>query len=91
MYYTHVPLSEADRRLYVGATQDLRRGIEQHGAGRVGSTPYRPPARLLRSLLESRWRLRRERCLRSGRGGRYLKQRLAGTLSSTRDTKLERR
>jgi len=28
--------------------------------------------------------------LKSGRGGRYLKQRLACTLSSTRDNKLER-
>jgi len=25
MYYTYVLLSEADRRLYIGATQDLRR------------------------------------------------------------------
>ena len=51
MYYTYVLLSEADRRLYIGATQDLRK---------------------------------------SGRGGRYLKPRLACTLSSTRDNKLER-
>jgi len=56
MYYTYVLLSEADRRLYIGATQDYRR----------------------------------ERYLKSGRGGRYLKQRLACTLSSTRDNKLER-
>ena len=46
MYYTYMLLSEADRRLYIGATQDLRRRIEQ--------------------------------------------QRLACTLSSTRDNKLER-
>jgi len=31
-----------------------------------------------------------DRRLKSGRGGRYLKQRLACTLSSTRDNKLER-
>ena len=62
MYYTYVLLSEADRRLYIGATHDLRRRIEQHAAGRVGSTAYRRP----------------------------LKQRLACTLSSTRDNKLER-
>ena len=58
MYYSYVLLSEADRRLYIGATQDLRRRIERY--------------------------------LKSGRGGRYLKQRLACTLSSTRDNKLER-
>jgi len=56
MYYTYVLLSEADRRLYIGATQAYRR----------------------------------ERYLKSGRSGRYLKQRLACTLSSTRDNKLER-
>ena len=47
MYYTYVLLSEADRRLYIGATQDLRPRIEQHAAGRVGSTAYRRPLQLV--------------------------------------------
>ena len=76
MYYTYVLLSEADRRLYIGATQDLRRRPLQlvyHEACLSPDDAYR-----------------RERYLKSGRGGRYLKQRLACTLSSTRDNKLER-
>ena len=92
MYYTYVLLSEADRRLYIGATQDLRRRIEQHSAGRVGSTAYRGPLQLVyyEACLSPDDAYRRERYLKSGRGGRYLKQRLACTLSSTRDNKLER-
>ena len=92
MYYTYVLLSEADRRLYIGATQDLRRRIEQHAAGRVGSTAYRRPLPLVyyEACLSPDDAYRRERYLKSGRGGRYLKPRLACTLSSTRDNKLER-
>jgi len=39
MYYTYVLLSEADRRLYIGATQDLRAGSS--GTQLVGSDPLR--------------------------------------------------
>ncbi len=113
MHYTYVLLSEADRRFYIGATQDLKRRVEQHAAGRVESTAYRRPFRLVpfqrspepvaqrmrevgtalvyyEACLSPDDAYRRERYLKSGRGGRYLRQRLASSLSSIRDTKLER-
>ncbi len=50
MHYTYVLFSEADRKLYIGASEYLK----------------------------------------SGRGGRYLRARLASSLAAIRDNKLER-
>ena len=92
MHYTYVLLSEADGRFYIGATEDLKRRVKEHEAGRVESTAYRRPIRLVyyEACLTPDDAFRRERYLKSGRGGRYLRQRLASSLSSFRDIKLER-
>ena len=92
MYYTYVLLSEADGRFYIGATRDLKRRVERHAAGGVGSTAYRRPPRLLYyeacpSIDDA---FRRERYLKSGRGGRCLRKGLASSLSSVKEAKLER-
>jgi putative endonuclease len=92
MHYTYVLLSEADGRFYIGATEDLKRRVKEHEVGRVESTAYRRPVRLVyyEACLTRDDAFRRERYLKSGRGGRYLRQRLASSLSSFRDIKLER-
>ena len=92
MNHTYVLLSEVDGRFYVGATQDLKRRVEDHGAGRVESTSYRRPLRLVyyEACLSLDDAYRRERYPKSGRGGRYLRQRLASSLSPIRDIELER-
>jgi putative endonuclease len=92
MHCTYVLSSEKDKRFYIGTTSDLRNGLKQHTQGRVTSTAYRRPLRLAdyeacHSLDDA---YRRERYLKSGRGGRYLKQRLSTWLSCIRDNKLER-
>jgi putative endonuclease len=93
MYYSYVLLSEHDKKFYIGSTSDLRTRLQQHNSGAVRSTAYRRPLRLIyyEACLSIDDAFRRERYLKSGRGGRYLKQRLFCSLSEIRSSKLERR
>jgi len=92
MNYSYVLLSEQDGRFYIGSTRDLRERLHRHNAGNVRSTAYRRPLRLIyyEACLSVDDAFRRKRYLKSGRGGRYLRQRLACTLSDIRSKKLER-
>jgi putative endonuclease len=92
MHYTYVLSSERDGRFYIGTTSDLRNRLKQHVQGRVRSTAYRRPLHLAyyEACHSADDAYRRERYLKSGRGGRYLKQRLDTWLSWIRDNKLER-
>jgi putative endonuclease len=92
VHYTYVLLSEADGRFYTGATSDLRERMTLHRAGRVKSTAHRMPLKLIyyEACLSPDDAFRRERFLKTGKGGRYLKHRLASSLSMLRDNKLER-
>jgi putative endonuclease len=90
--YTYVLLSEADGKFYTGATSDLRKRLRLHAAGGVASTVSRQPLRLIyyEGYLSVDDAYRRERYLKSGRGGRYLKARLASSLADIRANNLER-
>jgi len=92
MKYAYVLRSERDRRFYIGSTGDLRERLRQHNAGQVRSTTYRRPLVLVyyEACLSAEDAYRRERYLKSGQGGRYLKQRLASWLSKTKNSTLER-
>ncbi len=92
MHYTYVLRSDADGRFYIGATKDLRARVAAHEQGRVRSTAYRRPLRLVyyEACLSPDDAYRRERYLKSGRGGRHLRQRLIIWLSESRGDKLER-
>ena len=92
MNYSYVLLSERDGRFYMGSTGDLRGRLQEHSKGRVRSTAHRRPLRLVyyEACLSAADATRRERYLKTGRGGRYLKQRLAVWLSEIRSNKLER-
>jgi putative endonuclease len=92
MHYTYVLLSGADGKLYIGATSDLRKRLRLHAAGRVRSTAPRRPLKLLyyEACLSADDAYRRERFLKSGRGGRFLRTRLAFSLANLRGNKLER-
>ena len=92
MNYTYVLLSERDGRFYTGSTTDLRARVPSHAAGRVRSTASRAPLVLIyyeacADLDDAR---RRERFLKTGKGKRYLNNRLTGYLSAIRRNKLER-
>lgn len=92
MKYSYVLLSDIDGEFYIGSTGDLRQRLQQHNKGQVRSAAYRRPLRLIyyEGCLCADDARRRERYLKTGRGGRYLKQRLASWLSEIRSNKLER-
>jgi putative endonuclease len=92
MKYSYVLLSDRDGKFYIGSTGDLRERLQQHNKGQVRSTAYRRPLRLIyyESCLCAADARLRERYLKTGRGGRYLKQRLASWLTGIRNNKLER-
>jgi putative endonuclease len=92
MNYAYVLLSQQDGRFYLGSTGDLRARLQKHSSGVVRSTAHRRPLRLIYyagclSIDDAR---RRERYLKTGRAGRYLKQRRASWLADIRSNKLER-
>jgi putative endonuclease len=92
MNYSYVLLSEQDGKFYMGSTGDSRARLQKHSSGAVRSTAHRQPLRVIYyegclSIDDAR---RRERYPKTGRGGRYLKQRLASWLADIRSNKLER-
>ena len=78
MQYTYVLLSEQDGRFYTGSSGDLRARFRDHNAGRVHSTAYRRPLKLLyyEACLDAADARRRERYLKTGAGRDFLKGRL---------------
>ena len=83
MYYTYVLQSTEDGRWYTGVTGDLRARIADHLKGRVGSTRHRRPLRLIyyEACLSEADARRRERYLKTGKGKRSIRQRLAAWLA----------
>ena len=79
MHYTYVLESGKDSQWYTGVTSDLRARFRSHLKGQVRSTHYRRLLRLnyYEACLGEADARRRERYLKSGKGKRYLKQRLA--------------
>ncbi len=74
-----------------GMTADLRQRVSDHNSGKVHSTRHRRPLELVyyeacRSEPDAQ---RRERYLKSGRGKRYLRQRLHNWIAESAN-KLER-
>lgn len=82
MFYTYVLLSKKDGHFYTGATKNLRKRIEEHNKGRVQSTRHRRPLILIyyEACFSKEDAYRREKYLKTGKGKRYLKRRLAASL-----------
>ena len=78
MYWVYALLSILDGSIYVGMTQDLDRRMGEHLRGKVRSTRYRRPLRLIYSVeCSSRKEARRlEVYLKSGEGRRFLKSKI---------------
>jgi len=79
MHYTYVIESARDGQWYTGATSDLRARLRNHTNGQVRSTRHRRPLKLIyyEACLNEADARRRELYLKSGKGKRYLRQRLA--------------
>lgn len=84
MHYTYVLLSHKDGRFYTGCTADLRVRIREHAAGKVRSTARRTPLELIyyEACVNPEDAFRRERYLKTGKGKRYIKNRLTRFLLS---------
>lgn len=77
-FYTYVLFSEKDNNLYTGYTADLENRLKEHKTGKVFSTKSRLPIKLIycEACLEEKDALQREKYLKSGKGKKYLKNRL---------------
>lgn len=79
MFYVYVLKSCKDNKLYVGHTENLKRRLIEHNAGKTKSTKLRRPFILIyyeacNILMDA---VEREHSLKTGFGRRYLKNRLS--------------
>jgi len=47
MFYVYILKSLKDQKLYFGSTNDLRKRFREHNSGKVFSTKYRKPFKLI--------------------------------------------
>lgn len=83
MYYVYVLQSKTDSELYIGSTNDMRRRLLEHNAGKVASTQVRIPFALVyyeAYLSESDARLRESQLKKRGQARRQLKSRISNSL-----------
>jgi len=92
MHYTYVLFSGKDRRFYTGYSENLRERFRKHELGFVRPTAHRQPLKLVyyEACLSQEDARRRERFLKSGKGKRFLRNRLITFLSSLCVDTLER-
>jgi len=90
--YTYVLRSDRDQRFYTGTARDLRARVKLHADGSVRSTAYRRPLTLVyyEACVDPDDAYRRERFLKTGKGKRFLRNRLASFLDGLSTNKLER-
>ena len=74
--FVYLLLSQKDNRTYLGSTDDLERRIKEHNSGKVTSTRYRRPLKLIyEEVYDTLDKARRqERYLKSRSGRRNLKE-----------------
>ncbi len=84
-YFVYVLLSESDNQLYTGYTSDLKKRIAEHNDGKVNSTKYRRPLKLIyfEGCLNQQDATRREKYLKSGNGKIYIRNRLSNFFNPT--------
>ncbi|PIZ65418.1 MAG: excinuclease ABC subunit C [Candidatus Marinimicrobia bacterium CG_4_10_14_0_2_um_filter_48_9] len=77
-YYTYVLHSLNDGKFYTGYTKNLRRRLEEHKNGEVGSTKDRRPLRLIyfEGCLSQADALHREKYLKTYHGKMFIRNRL---------------
>jgi putative endonuclease len=82
MYYVYVLLSLRDKRFYIGFSEDVKRRLEEHNAGRNTSTKPRRPLELIyyEAHYSKEDALRRERYFKTNKGKSTLKQMLRTTM-----------
>ncbi len=78
MYYVYVLFSDQDKKFYTGFTDDLRRRVAEHNAGRVQSTSDRRPLILVyyEACLNQEDAIHREKYLKTTFGKEYIRKRI---------------
>ncbi|MBL7080989.1 MAG: GIY-YIG nuclease family protein [Candidatus Omnitrophica bacterium] len=91
MHYVYVIQSQKDKKWYTGLTNDLRKRFSEHNSGKVSSTKNRGPFKLIyyEACLNKYDAMSREKHLKSGKGKRYLNDRLKRFLFRTGFTPFE--
>jgi putative endonuclease len=85
MHYIYVLKSLKDNKFYIGYTNDLRKRIELHNAGRVESTKLRKPFDLIyyEASQNREDALKREKYLKTTYGHRYIHNRVRHYLEAS--------
>lgn len=81
-FYVYVLFSIKDGKRYIGFTKDLRKRFQEHNDGKVFSTCYRRPLKLIyyEACLSEEDARRREGYLKVTGGRRFLSKRLKSYL-----------
>ena len=84
MFSVYVLQSLKDGELYVGFTDNLRKRLGKHNAGRVFSTKMRRPLKVIyvEVCFDEQDARAREKYLKTGTGKRFLKYRLKNYFKS---------
>ena len=79
MFYVYILMSRKDGKFYIGSTADLKRRMQEHKRGKVLSTKYRKPLKLIcyEAYLTKKEAEKRERFLKTSDGRKDLKKRLS--------------
>jgi len=85
MYYNYILKSKKNGQMYTGYTTDLQKRFNEHNAGKSTYTKYRGPYELIfyEACLDEEDAKAREKYLKSGRGKRFIKDRLKRFLFRT--------
>ncbi|MFH1546088.1 MAG: GIY-YIG nuclease family protein [Patescibacteria group bacterium] len=83
MYYTYILKSGSDNNFYTGYTANLKDRLKEHNNGKVESTNYRRPLKLVyfEACLNQQDATHREKYLKTSWGKRYIKNRLKNYLT----------
>lgn len=83
MYYVYVLLSLKDKKLYIGFSEDIKKRLADHNAGRNTSTKPRRPFELIyyEAHFSKEDAFRREAYFKTTKGKATLKQMLRATLA----------
>lgn len=78
MFYVYILQSFKDNRLYAGFTNNIEKRTREHNLGKVFSTKYRRPLKLIyvEICLDKEDAKQREKYFKTGVGKRFIKNRL---------------
>jgi len=77
-YFVYILKSQRDNLLYTGYTKNLKNRLQEHNDGKVNSTKYRTPLKLIyfEASKNKYDAIKREKYLKTAYGKRYIKNRL---------------